>query len=41
MEDGSWSAFGSETPTAVNDGKTDYGYTFCVNTNDGYQLACD
>ena len=36
-----WSGFGSETPTAVNDGKTKYGYRFQVKTNDGYQLASD
>ena len=41
MESGGWSGFGSETPTAVNDGKTDYGYEFAVDTNDGYQLASD
>ena len=41
MESGGWSGFGLETPTAVNDGKTDYGYSFAVNTNDGYQLASD
>ena len=38
MQNGGWSGFGSETPTAVNDGKTNYGYSFCVKTNDGYQL---
>ena len=38
MESGGWSGFGLETPVAYNDGKTDYGYTFCVKTNDGYQL---
>ena len=38
MQNGAWSGFGSETPTAVNDGKTNYGYSFCVKTNDGYQL---
>ena len=38
MQTGLWSGFGSETPTAVNDGKTDYGYTFSVKPNDGYQL---
>ena len=36
-----WSGFGLETPTAVNDGKTKYGYRFQVKTNDGYQLASD
>ena len=36
-----WGGFGLETPTAVNDGKTYYGYSFAVNTNDGYQLASD
>ena len=36
-----WSGFGLETPTAVNDGKTKYGYIFQVKTNDGYQLASD
>ena len=41
MQNGLWSGFGSETPTAVNDGKTDYGYEFAVDTNDGYQLASD
>ena len=38
VQNGAWSGFGSETPTAVNDGKTNYGYSFCVKTNDGYQL---
>ena len=38
MQNGLWSGFGSETPTAVNDGKTDYGYTFSVKPSDGYQL---
>ena len=41
MESGAWSGFGSETPTAVNDGKTDYGYEFAVDTKEGYQLASD
>ena len=41
MQNGLWSRFGSETPTAVNDGKTSYGYDFNVKTNDGYQLASD
>ena len=36
-----WSGFGSETPVAVNDGKTKYGYRFQVKANDGYQLASD
>ena len=36
-----WSGFGSETPVAVNDGKTKYGYRFQVKTNSGYQLASD
>ena len=38
MQNGAWSGFGLKTPTAVNDGKTNYGYSFCVKTNDGYQL---
>ena len=38
MESGGWSGFGLETPVAYNDGKTNYGYSFCVKTNDGYQL---
>ena len=38
MQNGGWSGFGLETPTAVNDGKTNYGYSFAVDTNDGYQL---
>ena len=41
MQNGLWSRFGSETPTAVNDGKTNYGYDFSVKTNDGYQFASD
>ena len=41
MQNGLWSRFGSETPTAVNDGKTNYGYDFNVKPNDGYQLASD
>ena len=41
MQNGLWSRFGLKTPTAVNDGKTYYGYDFCVKTNDGYQLASD
>ena len=41
MQNGLWSRFGSETPTAVNDGKTNYGYDFRIVTNDGYQLASD
>ncbi len=36
-----WSGFGSETPVAVNDGKTKYGYRFQVKANSGYQLASD
>lgn len=35
MQNGLWSGFGLETPTAVNDGKTDYGYTFNVKPSDG------
>ena len=38
MQNGGWSGFGLETPVAYNDGKTDYGYSFSVETNDGYQL---
>ncbi|KGF08969.1 hypothetical protein HMPREF1635_05495 [Clostridiales bacterium S5-A14a] len=38
-ENGAWSGFGSNTPVAYNDGKTDYGYIFHVAPNDGYQLA--
>ena len=38
-ENGNWSGFGSNTPVAYNDGKTDYGYIFHVAPNDGYQLA--
>ena len=38
MQNGGWSGFGLETPVAYNDGKTDYGYSFSVKTNDGYQL---
>ena len=41
MQNGLWSRFGLETPTAVNDGKTNYGYDFSIVTNDGYQLASD
>ena len=41
MQNGLWSGFGLETPTAVNDGKTEYGYTFNVKPSDGYQLASD
>ena len=41
MQNGVWSGFGSETPTAVNDGKTDYGYDFAVEAKEGYQLASD
>ena len=36
-----WSGFGSETPVAYNDGNTEYGFTFYVKTNSGYQLASD
>ena len=39
MQNGGWSGFGLETPVAYNDGKTDYGYSFSVNTKAGYQLA--
>ena len=35
----SWGGFAGNTPVAYNDGKTDYGYTFRVVANDGYQLA--
>ena len=41
MESGGWSGFGLETPVAYNDGKTDYGYCFAVETKTGYQLASD
>ena len=41
MQNGAWSAFGSETPVANNDGKTDYGYDFAVEPKAGYQLASD
>ena len=41
MQNGAWSGFGLETPVAYNDGKTDYGYSFAVNTKKGYQLASD
>ena len=37
----SWGGFAGNTPVAYNDGKTYYGYDFCVKTNDGYQLASD
>ena len=33
-----WGGFAGNTPVAYNDGKTYYGYSFCVKTNDGYQL---
>ena len=33
-----WGGFAGNTPVAYNDGKTDYGYTFRVVANDGYQL---
>lgn len=36
---GEWSGFGSETPVAYNDSKTDYGYVFAVYTGTTYQLA--
>ena len=36
-----WSGFGDDTPVAVNDGKTKYGYRFQVRANDGYQLSSD
>ena len=36
-----WGGFGLETPVAYNDGKTDYGYRFAVDTKAGYQLASD
>ena len=36
-----WSGFGDDTPVAVNDGKTKYGYRFQVRPNDGYQLSSD
>ena len=35
MQNGLWSGFGLETPVAVNDGKTEYGYTFNVKPSDG------
>ena len=35
MQNGGWSGFGLETPVAYNDGKTDYGYSFSVNTKEG------
>ena len=41
MKSGGWSGFGLETPVAYNDGKTDYGYSFAVDTKAGYQLASD
>ena len=41
MKSGGWSGFGLETPVAYNDGKTDYGYSFAVDTKEGYQLASD
>ena len=34
-----WGGFGADTPVAYNDGSTEYGYTFYVKTNSGYQLA--
>ena len=33
-----WGGFAGNTPVAYNDGKTDYGYSCSVETNDGYQL---
>ena len=36
-----WGGFGADTPVAYNDGSTEYGYTFYVKTNSGYQLASD
>ena len=33
-----WGGFAGNTPVAYNDGKTNYGYTFRVVANDGYQL---
>ena len=33
-----WGGFGLETPVAYNDGKTDYGYRFAVDTKAGYQF---
>ena len=36
-----WGGFAGNTPVAYNDGKTYYGYSFAVDTNDGYQLASD
>lgn len=41
MQNGTQSGFGSETPVAYNDGKTDYGYSFAVDTKAGYKLASD
>ena len=38
MQNGGWSGFGLETPVAYNDGKTDYGYSFAVETKEGYRL---
>ena len=34
-----WGGFGADTPVAYNDGNTEYGFTFYVKTNSGYQLA--
>ena len=33
-----WGGFAGNTPVAYNDGKTNYGYTFRVVLNDGYQF---
>ena len=38
MQNGGWSGFGLETPVAYNDGKTNYGYSFAVETKADYQL---
>ncbi len=34
-----WGGFAADTPVAYNDGSTEYGFTFYVKTNSGYQLA--
>lgn len=34
----SWSSFGAETPTAVDDGKTHYGLLIAVNLDSGYEF---
>ena len=36
-----WGGFAGNTPVAYNDGKTYYGYSFAVDTKEGYQLASD